>query len=296
MRARFALILLLLPLVAGCVGTTETKGWATLHQDALDALATHRNDGRFSAFLLPYAVEAAALGGVDPNRWPSDRPAALDLALPSGGYLSQLRPAYALALAHPAEATIQAQVRSLVLAGLNGTQFGDAVLFNDDAFALRALAAARSGAATDGWQVAVENLARGQTGGWSYRTDVAPDTDSTGIVVVALEAAAGLPFANRTAALAFFAAARDGLGGYGAGPDETANCHSTVWALRGLIALGEATPDGAWAYLSTLRAPGGWAYPTGGAVNAFCTAEVATLFGAARSAGIAVPPAISFES
>ncbi|MEK6986067.1 MAG: hypothetical protein AABX89_06775 [Candidatus Thermoplasmatota archaeon] len=295
MRARFALAILLLPLVAGCAGTKETT-WASLHQDALDQLATHRNDGRFSSFLAPYAVEAAALGGVDPNRWPTGDPAVVGLALPLGPYLSQLRPAYALALANPSDASVQSQLRSVVLAGLNGTQFGEPALLNDDAFALRALAAAGSDAAADGWRAAVEGLARNQTGGWSYRMGVAPDTDSTGIVLVALGAANGLGLANRTAALAFLAASRDGDGGYGTSPGEVANCHSTVWALRGHFALDAPTPNGAWAYLAALRAPGGWAYPTGGAVNAFCTAEVATLFGAAVAAGIPVPPAFSFES
>ncbi len=290
---RVAALVVLLLVVAGCAAPMPT--WSDRAVAVLDGMADRAQNHTFDAFLVPYVVEAAARAGLDPGSWPPGHPVMRDWTFPRGNYLGMLRPLYALALANPGIPEDQVQVQSAVLSGFDGKQFGDAALLNDDAFAILALAAAGSGSL---WQVhdAAAYIAdhANATGGWSYAAKGKPDIDSTGIMLAALRAAGRS--VDATPVVAYLASAQRPEGGYGAMPGEPANCDSTVWAIRGLLAFGGEVPAAAWSYLASLRGPDGYAYVAGGAANALCTVEVATLFAVAGQMGTPEPAQISFES
>ncbi len=252
--------------------------------DALDWLAERMAaDSSFpSSGLAPYLVEAAAAARLDPASWPT-APGVLDrLAFPppGGPLLPLLRPAHAWAVAGRDLGDVDGRdVRAEILAAFDGAQFGDPTLLNDDAFAILALRADNLPVSDARLQAAAGFLAAHQEGGWSWSTSGTAETDMTGMVLVALDAVGVVP--DRDAARAFLDSARTLDGGWGlsAGAD-AGNCDSSVWALRGLDALGTAAPSGAWSFLLGLQgAEGGFSYRPGTPPDALCTAEAATLRG-----------------
>lgn len=289
-------LLFLLPVLAGCAQTPATPAttWSDWNHATLEELAAARVGGHFPAFVT-YVVEAAALGGLDPNTWPADHPVARDIPAGGPGYLSTLRPLYARLLSDPSNATLRAEVVAAAMGGHSGGQFGDAGALNDDMAAMQVLTAAGS-RPESGWADAVASLARNQTGGWSWRVGGEPETDMTGLALDVLAGVSGgLDAVDRGAALASLDAARRDDGGYGLDVEDASNCDSTVWAIRAHLALDEPVADAAWSYLASLRTDGGWSYQPGEGRNTYCALEIATLFAVAQQAGLPVPAAFSFE-
>ena len=288
--APFGLLALLL---GGCLSPAAPT-WQGLGQTTLAELAAQRTEGHFAPFLVPYVVEAAVRVGLEPAEWPQGRPVADDLVVPNEPYFSTLRPTFARVLANPGDRDVESQALAAVLAGFDGRQFGDASKTLDDAFALFTLAALGAGSSAPA-QAAAGFLAASAnaTGGWSYLATGTPDVDSTGIVVAALAAVGRPPPAGPVEA--FLTRATSLHGGSGAAPGAPVNCQSTVWAIRAELALGHPVPAMAWSFLASLRVARGWSAHAGEAADAFCSVEVATLFGVAHQAGVPVPSAFSFE-
>ncbi|MFA5943293.1 MAG: prenyltransferase/squalene oxidase repeat-containing protein [Candidatus Thermoplasmatota archaeon] len=275
--------------------SVEAKGDAlpAARDAALEFLARQGGDGAYPAGLAPYAVEAAVAAGLDAASWPSrERSALAGVLVPAMGepLLRLVRPAHAIALAGGDLTDWNGDdLETRLRAGFDGAQFGDAVLLNDDAYALLALRA--TGAPSD--DAMVESSARfladhqNADGGWGYAAGSSSGTDTTGMVLAALAsgvetgatawASDGRAFVNTTRAGA----------GYAEMPGGTANCDSTVWALRTLGDHGDAQ---AWEFLLGLQqADGGVAYQPGQPSNALCTAEAAALFADAAAGRIPAP-------
>ncbi|MCA1812004.1 MAG: hypothetical protein LC623_08350 [Halobacteriales archaeon] len=261
--------------------TADARSPAADARSALDSLATLRSrDGAFDAGIAPLLVEAAVANGVDPAQWPDRAHPALASLRPSGNgtLLEQIRSIHARAIAGRGTPQDTAAIQEAFHDG----QYGDLLLLNDDVWALRSLRALGVPASDSRLQAAASRLATQQDegGGWPWRLGGAPSSDVTGMAAVGLAAAQALPPGAAAAAHAYLAARHNAtLGGY-AEVDGAPNCDSTVWAIRGLHALGEAAPADAWGYLAGLHQPdGGYAYQAGQPSNPLCTAEVATLLG-----------------
>lgn len=258
-------------------------------RSGLDTLATlHAANGSFDPQMSPLLVEAAVAVGTDPAAWPSRAHpvlASLPAPIAGGDLLPQLRPIHARAVAGRGTSQDVAAVQ----AGFQDGQFGDVVLLDDDIWAIRALRALGVPASDDLLQAAARRLVEqeGADGGWSWRLGNPSSTDMTGMALVALTEAQALPPEAADHARAYLAARHANAtgGGY---PEEAgaANCDSTVWAIRGLQALGDAPPVDAWAFLAALHLPdGGFADQPGQPSNPVCTAEVAALLGEWTKAG-----------
>jgi hypothetical protein len=282
-RVRALALVLALATALGALAPAAQAARSPLTEarSGLDTLATlHDAAGRFDPAMAPPIVEAAVAVGTDPAFWPNAEHPVLASLRPAdnGTLLSQVRAIRARALAGHGTpddvATIQASFR-------NG-QFGDPVLLNDDMWALRAIHALGAASLRDYARAAATRLAGQQdaSGGWSWLLGGVPSSDVTGMAAVALQEAGVLPSETAAKARAYLAARQNATSGGYAQDAGAANCDSTVWAIRGLDALGAPVPAPAWAYLAGLHQPdGGFAYQPSQASNAFCTAEVATLLG-----------------
>lgn len=250
---------------------------------ALSALLDHVGglrgaDGTFPVATAPYVVEAAWASDLDPSVWPPEHPVLPDVRVAEGAtFLQSLRPLYALALADAPGADDR---RDALLAGFDGTQFGDPRLLNDDIFALLALDADGEADGSDAVRAASGFLLANRNDGlWSYAVGGAGGIDTTGMAVTALAVSGRLTEIPAAEVVNAIATARDGAG-YAESAGDDANCDSTVWAIRGLTALGTEAPREAWLYLRTLQqADGGIAYRAGEESNGLCSTEVATLWG-----------------
>lgn len=265
---RAAAFLMLLVVMAGCAqpaGASQGRAWDWL-------LHLRDADGRWPAELVPYVVEAALATGKDPSTWPSPVPMVEQMQWPADNatYIAALRPLHAWALL-PEHGGRGADIERRLLAGYDGRQFGNPALLNDDAFALLTLAALDPMEASDRAASLAENQTAG--GGWSWAPGSEPETDMTGIVLTALaDARAGGFDASR--ARSFLDGTHVPGGGHALRTGGSANCDSTVWALRGGRALGVPAPADDGAFLASLqRRDGGLAYLAGGAANALCTVE-----------------------
>jgi hypothetical protein len=267
---RAAALLLLLVVTAGCAhpaaGGAQGRAWDWL-------LGQRDAEGRWSATLTPYVVEAAVAAGKDPSAWPSPVPLAQQVPWPADGatYMSALRPLHGWALL-PDHGGRGADIERRLLAGYDGRQFGNPALLNDDAFALMTLAALDPAKASG----RAASLAANQSadGGWSWAPGGEPETDMTGIILSVLSDAGAGGF-DANAARAFLDGTHVAGGGH-AQHTGAANCDSTVWAMRGYRALGVPAPSDDQAFLESLqRGDGSLAYQAGGSANALCTVEAA---------------------
>lgn len=265
---RAAPILLLLLLPAAAAGPLV---------DGLDHLATQqRPDGTFPV-PARYVVEAAAAAGEDPDRWPHPgRSAVAALEVPDD-VDRLLRVVHALGVAgfDPASfdgTDLVARVRAA--SGPDG--HGDPDRLNDDAWAVLALRAAGVAADDRAVAAAADRLRAGQNpdGGWSWNAGSdRSEADMTGMAVYAL-ASAGRSDGVAQGAVAFLDGSRLDDGGWGLPGASASNCQSTVWALHGLVRLGQEPPPEAEALLESLRRDGGWAIQADrDSADAWCTAE-----------------------
>lgn len=270
MRATLALLLLLAPALAGCAQGSQPEG----PQDrAWSWLLGQRDEGsRWQDLTVPSLVESAVASGKDPAAWPEPVPLAGQLRWPPDGegYMDSLRPLHAWALL-PGHGGRGDAVTQRLLAGYTSGQFGQPGQLNDDAFALLALAAidraqasARAGSLSGNQSTA---------GGWSWAVGAAPETDMTGMAIMALARAGAAGF-DAAAARAYLDRTHAAGGGHGYHEGEGPNCDSTVWAIRGYEALGVAPPPDDRAFLRSLqRDDGSVAYRPGGVGNLLCTVE-----------------------
>jgi hypothetical protein len=280
--AAAALLLALLPAALAARSPLQDA------RSGLDTLATlHGADGSFDAGMAPLIVEAAVAVGTDPAAWPTASHPVLASLRPPGGpdLLAQVRSIHARAVAGHGTAQDVAAVQGAFHDG----QFGDPLLLNDDIWAIRALRALGVSRGDDLVQAAAHRLAgqQGDDGGWSWRLGAPSSTDVTGMALVSLQEVQALPPDGAARAGAYLAARQAGGpdGGYAADTGAS-NCDSTVWAIRGLQALGTPAPATAWQSLAGLhQSDGGFAYQAGQPSNALCTAEAATLLGEWASAG-----------
>ncbi|HEX2065696.1 MAG TPA: hypothetical protein VHI93_02690 [Candidatus Thermoplasmatota archaeon] len=255
--ALVALALLPTPAAAARIPLADARS-------ALDTLATLRGPGGgYDPGMAPLAVEAAAALGIDPALWPSRERSALAALRPAGNgtLLEQVRSIHARAVAGRGTPADAAAAEATFQEG----QFGDIVLLNDDVWAIRALRALGTSASDAYLQASARRVASHQDpgGGWPWRIGGSPSVDVTGMAAVALVQAGALPPEAAAAARGYLAARHNATTG-GFSEHEAggaANCDSTVWAVRGLHALGQPAPPSALAYLASLHQPdGGYAY------------------------------------
>lgn len=264
---------LVLALMAGCSQPHEKSS-----QDrAWDWLLDQRDEGgRWPAAFVPHVVEAAAASGRDPAVWPSPVPLAEQMAWPSEGgtFMSSLRSLHAWSLL-PQNGGRGEDITERLLAGYDGRQFGDAALLNDDAYALLALGAIDPALAASHAASLAEN--QSAEGGWAWSPAGKPETDMTGIVLVALARAAVGGF-DPAAARGFLDRTHQAGGGHSMHVGGEANCDSTAWAMHGYKALRTGAPEDDRAFLASLqREDGSLAYQPSGGSNALCTVEAVPL-------------------
>lgn len=284
--ASVGLVAVLALVLSGCVRPEAQGPDAGDEADrALSALLASRDpDGRWPTGLLPYVAEAASAAGKDLRAWPEPLAVADQVQWPADDapLLQALRPLHAAALAWNDDPASMQRVRDRVLAGFDGTQFGEPALLNDDAFALIVLGATGMGSSEQLALVgpAADGLVANQSadGGWSWSVGGAGETDMTGLVVEGLAQAGALGKVDGSTVLDFLATTAGPEGGYALMASGTANCDSTVWAIRSHDALGLVAPPRAWEFLLGLQLDdGSFSYTREGPSNALCTAEAATL-------------------
>jgi len=98
--------------------------------------------------------------------------------------------------------------------------------------------------------------AQRSSGGWSWHTAAAPDTNDTAAAIQALRAAgvSGTPIDR---AVAFLRRHQNRDGGFELSDGRASDAQSTAWAIQGLLAAGRAPGAPAYAYLARLRRPDG---------------------------------------
>lgn len=267
------------PVQGATLDAAHAKGLVYLAEQARDA-------GPFAT----YWVEAAVANGLDPAVWPEGSPLAPQVEIPpaNASFIRLLRPLYALALAEDPRA---AGLRDRALAGFDGTQFGDAQAFNDDAFAILALRAAGLPSSDGRLQQAARGLQehRNADGGWGWASGVRSSVDMTGMVLQALHQTHQLQASHLEGADTVLSLARSGPG-YNEHVGGSGNCESTVWALR-IHALDSKPIDAdAWRFLRSLQQhDGGFAHASGGPSDAFCSSAMLTLLGDVKAGRIAGP-------
>lgn len=104
--------------------------------------------------------------------------------------------------------------------------------------------------------------AQRSSGGWSWHTAAAPDTNDTAAAIQALRAAGvnGRPIDR---AVAFLRRHQNRDGGFELNEGRASDAQSTAWAIQGLLAAGRAPGLPAYAYLARLRrADGSYRYST----------------------------------
>lgn len=274
--------------LAGCSDPQEEP---TPLDGALGYLLAQRQDGRWDAAFVPHMLEVADAANLAPHLWPGERPLAQQFTMPpaEGALLPQLRALYGATLLLGDGATaLEAMER--VRAAYDGRQFGDPALLNDDAFALLVLASAHVDFARDPERSMPDSLLQNQSddNGWSWHVGGDGEVDVTGMVLTALSGArshstrpapTALDRVGRDYVLHFLDSTQAADGGHSLRPGgDEGNCDSTVWAIRSYALLGAPRPETQWRFLLELQnEDGGFAFQAGGASNALCTAEVATL-------------------
>lgn len=293
---------LLVLALSGCARPGQTSSQPSGLQDEADRalaslLAGRDAEGRWPAGQVPYVAEAAHAMGKDLRAWPEPVPVADQVAWPpdDAPLLQGLRQLHAVALSSQRDAAALERVRERVMASFDGAQFGDRALLNDDAFALAVLGVAGDAAhaaSPPEVEPAVAGLIanRSADGGWSWSVGGGGETDMTGLVLAGLAAAGAVARVEPGPVLAFLASTAADGGGHALAPGGTPNCDSTVWAIRAQDILGIAAPQAAWDFLLGLQLDdGSFAYSPGGAGNALCTAEAATLLGLAQAVDVVAP-------
>ncbi|GEM_PF-3697278 len=279
----------------------------TAHADAagdagargLAWLAAHQQpSGTFGGYLPVYAAEAAAEAGLDLGAWPTaEHPALRDLAPydynngGSGPLYSAERRAHALGMDGRDPRAFQGEdLVAEIQSNLSGGQYGDPAYLNDDAWAILGLRAAGVAPSDAGLQSAASFLLSGRSadGGWANKPSATSgDTDDTGAALVALASAGRLSGGDVRAALYLNSTHAQG-GGHGSavGVAPTANCQSTVWALRGYRALRIDPPADDLPYLLSLQhADGGFGKDAHDDPDGFCTAEAVAFLAEDPAAG-----------
>ena len=226
--------------------------------------AAESADSETAAILM----EAIVAKGFNPREWPAENPLASRISISENGSLiGALRGLDALSLA----GSFSNNHLDIIMGNFDGVQFGSPQAINDDVWAIRILR--REGESPAAITAAAKFILSHQQGGWGWSLDAQPDADMTGM---AMEALAGLPDTEAPLQTAYDYLAGFWGEGIGQRPGDPPNCNSTVWAMRGSLAMGRNL-DG-WSFLESLGAGGGaYRYQTGGPVTLLCSAEVATL-------------------
>lgn len=149
------------------------------------------------------------------------------------------------------------------------TGYGSNDTWNDDIWALRVLAVLESPSPRAG-QVA-DMLAAGAQPGWAWSPSQPAEVDTTGMGLVALFESGQLDD-RFGATVTWLASAVNPDGGWGLTEGAPSNCHSTAWALLGLLAAG-ADAHAAQRALDRFRTADGWSFDVGGTTSVFCTAD-----------------------
>lgn len=278
-RTIAALLLLLGPLLAGCVGPAPSGA------DAAVAYLADQDPQELEAVLV---LEATG-GLVDPAAWPRGEPLLDRITVPER-YPDRLRLADGVQRhGLDARTALDVDLVQAAWAGHDGDQFGSAPSLVDDAWALRVLGAAGVSTADERIQDAVRRLAAAQAedGGWSWDGGPVGDTDVTVWVIEGLAAVGGLSAEARGQALRFLDRAQtasDLWGSLGVG----ANCQSTGLALWGYHVLAADAPEGGVVALRDCQnMDGGFPHRPGGASMLWVTADVLPALAAYEAAGTA---------
>jgi hypothetical protein len=114
-----------------------------------------------------------------------------------------------------------------------------------------------------------------RSGGWGWATGIAPDSNDTAAAVQALRAASG-PRASVARGLAYLRALRKKDGGFPLVSSRDSDAQSTAWVIQAFLAADARVPNGAFAYLTSLRrADGSYRYSKKYAVTpVWVTAQV----------------------
>lgn len=271
------LVVLAIVLVAFVAGPVEGASIDSVRASGLAYLAEQARDpGPFAA----YWVEAAHANGLDPAAWPAGSPLAAQVDVPpeNASFIHLLRPLHALALAQDDR---MPGLRARVLAGFDGTQFGEPDALNDDAYAILALRAAGISAQDARLQQASRGLLehRNPDGGWGWAVGVRSGVDMTGMILLALQETNRLQAFHLDEVQPFLSLARSGPG-YNEHVGGSGNCESTVWALRIQAMASRPMDENAWQFLLSLQQDdGGFAHAKGGGSDVFCSSAMITLLG-----------------
>ena len=98
--------------------------------------------------------------------------------------------------------------------------------------------------------------AQRSSGGWSWHSAAAPDSNDTAAAIQALRAA-GVKGGPIDRAVAFLRRHQNRDGGFALSDGRGSDAQSTAWAIQGLLAAGRAPGAPAYAYLARLRRPDG---------------------------------------
>ncbi len=98
--------------------------------------------------------------------------------------------------------------------------------------------------------------AQRRSGGWSWHSSGAPDTNDTAAAIQALRSA-GVTGAPIDRAVAFLRRHQNRDGGFELTDGRGSDAQSTAWAIQALLAAGRAPGPAAFGYLARLRRPDG---------------------------------------
>ena len=215
----------------------------TLATPAGYVAAQQRDDGGFGdAQITAWATLGLAASGADP--------AALDRA---AAYLARQAPREPTDVALVAMArTVAGDRPETLLVRLRAHEPGK--LLNATIWTILALRQAGEPAPP----ALVRSLRAGQrsSGGWSWHTSAAPDTNDTAAAIQALRAAgvSGRPIDR---AVAFLRRHQNRDGGFELSDGRGSDAQSTAWAIQALSAAGRAPGAATYRYLARLRRPDG---------------------------------------
>jgi hypothetical protein len=95
-----------------------------------------------------------------------------------------------------------------------------------------------------------------RSGGWSWESRAAPDSNDTAAAIQALRAA-GVRGAPLRRGLAYLRRLQNADGGFELSPGRGSDVQSTAWAIQAFLAAGERPGAAAYRYLERMRRPDG---------------------------------------